>query len=90
MTDPSTGPHGSKCCKTPLAQGTRVSASQGAEVSPEPESLLDSLVFKKKRKGNPHKSAIHCDLITVVVSEALVALDKLIRIKLIILASLQH
>lgn len=68
----------------PGCQGPRM-----LRCSLEPESLLGSLGLKK-RKENPHKSAIHCNFVTAAVSEAPIALDKLIRIKLIILASLQH
>lgn len=65
-------------------QGLRV-----LRCSPEPESLLGSLGLKK-RKENPDKQAVRCDFVMAALPEAPVALDKLVRTKLSILASLPH
>lgn len=80
------GANAAKSCwlRGPGCQGPGV-----LRCSPEPESLSGSLGLKK-RKANPHKLAIHCNFGTAAVLEAPVTPDKLKRIKLIILASLQH
>lgn len=57
--------------------------------SPESDSRLGSLGLER-RKESRDKQAVCCDCVTAALSEAPIALDKLMRTKLSILASLPH